>query len=188
MKPVLVFALSACGIALAQPHARADSVSYQLINQTELSFDYSLQLANMQGRHITSPSYLGKSTTSQMSVAPILGPGERSPWQSYQLGSWQQADGVAFNMLLPDGRRFGMKNVLAYHSCNIARNWGGTNVMFVLEHEDGGNSLQLIEYTPEGGHCTFGITEGYGPTLWDAPLAAAQASTPAPAGAASAPW
>lgn len=162
---LLLSMLAAAGIARL---AQAGTVSYQFINQTSLSFDYSLQLANVSDIFSSNRSYLGKNTPAELTRIPVFGPGQMSDMRSYEVASTPYRDGVSFNFMTEDGARYGLRPAFFFHTCNISRSTSGVNVQFVLVDRGSREEpkLVLIEYTPDGDTCEYRVTEGFGPVLW----------------------
>ena len=148
--------------------AQAGTVSYQFINRTSLSFDYSLQLANATATQFTNHSYLGKEIYPDLTSTPSIWPQQASPWQSYTPARWDQKDAVAFNMRTGNGTNYGLLAPFGYHACGIPSDADGVNMQFVLEDRGppGDPKLVLIEYTPDGNTCEFRVAQRVGPVLW----------------------
>ncbi|MDE2119157.1 MAG: hypothetical protein KGJ64_00545 [Betaproteobacteria bacterium] len=173
--------------------AHAGTVSYELINRTDLSFDYSLQLAHvLYFTSPTNPSYLGKSTFSQLTDTPSIGGQQVSSFQSYIPATAPRQDGVAFAMRTPDGKTYGMWPTLEGHTCEIPRDADGVNVQFVLLNRgrSGAQKLHLIEYTPDGGTCDFSVVPGGGTPLWNTflPHSESPATSSADSPVTHSPW
>lgn len=138
--------------------AHAGTVSYQLVNRTDLSFDYSLRMANLGFETVSHQSYLGKRSAAELSVTPSIGPRQASSWQSYQVAPWYDNDGVGFDMLTSDGRVYELHRDGSYALCDLPDGSQGVNVPVVLEQVAGSAALQLRVYTPDGDACVLQVT------------------------------
>lgn len=149
--------------------AHAGTVTFQFINKTPLSFDYSLQLANQDiGTGISNLVTVGKENVQRLTTTPSIGPQQASHWQSYQVSSHTGFDLIAFNMMTPDGQTYGLRRKTlkaSAHYCLVSNDFPGANMTIVLEQDPRDAGLKLREYTPDGDVCTFGVTQGYGPSL-----------------------
>ncbi|MDE2120890.1 MAG: hypothetical protein KGJ64_09360 [Betaproteobacteria bacterium] len=154
-------------VAAAGP-AHAGAVSFNFVNKTSLSFDYSLQLANGHKNQFLNVSTLGKATVQELTATPSIGPHQASHWQSYEVASSNDFDLIAFNMMTPDGRAYGLRwRVLKpdLHYCQVPAHASGVNMSIALEQDPQDGSLRLLEYTPDGDVCSFPVTAGFGPSV-----------------------
>ena len=157
------------GLSSLASLAHAGTARYEFHNESKMSFDYSLQLAQVEGSavYMSTASWLGKYRSDDLTQQPISTPGQISPENTYQIGGWKQDDGVAFSLLTADGRQFGLRKDTFHHTCNLYRNWDDVIVVFRFkERSDSQAPYQLIEELPDGSQCSFDVTEGYGPSLW----------------------
>ncbi len=157
------------GLSSLASLAHAGTARYEFHNESKMSFDYSLQLAQVEGSvvYMGTASWLGKYRSDDLTLEPIIAPSQISPENTYQIGGWKQADGVAFNLRTADGRQFGLRKDTFHHTCNLYRNWDDVMVVFTFkERSDTQAPYQLIEQLPDGSQCAFDVTEGYGPSLW----------------------
>ncbi|MDE2119156.1 MAG: hypothetical protein KGJ64_00540 [Betaproteobacteria bacterium] len=163
---VMLWTVAATGGAIP---VHAGTVSIQFVNRTNLSFDYSLQLANQFDTSLENRSFLGKNTVRDLGASPAIGPQQGSHWQSYEVSPPWGSDVISFNMLLPDGKAYGLRYKFPasrQHSCQIPADAHGVNVSIVLEQDRHDGELRLLEYSPDGDVCRFPVEEGFGPSLW----------------------
>lgn len=168
MQRLLLMLWAAVATCVSIP-AHAGTVSYQFVNKTNLSFDYSLQLANQFEELIRNASFLGKNTIRDLGTTPVIGPQQGSHWQSYEVAPSYGSDVISFNMLLPDGKAYGLRYKFPagrQHSCQIPADAHGVNVSIVLEQDPHDGELRLLEYSPDGDVCRFPVEQGFGPSLW----------------------
>ncbi len=163
MKQVVVLVLGSFCLVLAH----AGLVFCQFQNRTALSFEYSLQLAHVRGGSATARTFLGAYDTDQLQPLPDFRPGAQSLDRSYVIARGMKRDGVAFNMLTTTGEKFGLSRAQSVHDCALRAGWDGKRVVFVLQPAGGGGKgLELVEWLPDGSHCSFELEPGYGPSLW----------------------
>ncbi len=158
-------------LAQAATPAEAGAIHYRFYNATGLQFDYSLQLANRLGNDVSHGSFVGARDILALRTVPRIGPGQHSELGVYSIAPALRFDGVAFNMLLADGSRYGLRNETNYHYCTLAQSWEGASLNFTLHWKPGSEQteLQLVEHTPDSEDCLFDVTPGYGPSMWVGP-------------------
>ncbi len=176
MRTSLGALLSVCSFSLAH----AATLPFRFLNNTALSFDYSLQLANASQQGAPAHGvYLGKVSAARLSALPIIEPGGRSIVKDYEIAPGRGGDLVAFNLRTADGHRWGLRKLApgAQHTCSLSPDWDGEDLTFVLQpHGPDGRGLKLLELLPTHQSCSFAMTPGYGPSL--APEVFAEAPRP----------
>ena len=173
------------GLPLALPAgagsgAHAAQVQVQLFNATNLSFDYSLQMAHYRDEHATQRAYLGKQLTPWIGYEPILGPSAVSPFAVYVTTSpGEGSDAISLNLrgraqwseqtgwrYMPYGLR--ARILGGPHRCDVHAGGpihdGETILLDLRTHWFW--SYALHEILPNGDSCTFYLGEDFGPVVW----------------------
>lgn len=164
---LLLGAALAC-VACAAQADDAPTVSVGFVNNTQRSFDYSLQMASLKRPwyDIIDVVTLGKNSVYAITNQPIIGPGQHGGWTRYTYNTrFWTTDGISLNLQLPTTERYGMRAwpVVAPHTCNIPSSMDGGYVLLNL-HEDRLGIL-LYEQFSDGDVCSFDMTPDYGPAF-----------------------
>ncbi len=151
------------------------TVRYRFENQTRLRFDYTLQMGNTDSTYdlLGNPSFRGESSNRELTTKPGIGPGGRSGAAQYVIGNGFARDALAFSMLTPTGRRYGLGDGIRpeVRSCSLPRSAAGKQILVVLQPTRVGQGLELQVREPGGKGCTFGVEPGtFGPSLWLGPM------------------
>lgn len=167
--PALLGAALACLACTAQADD-APWVNVGFVNNTQRSFDYSLQMASLKRPwySVIDVVTLGKDSVHSITSQPIIGPAQHGGWTRYTYNTrFWTSDGISLNLQLPNTEEYGMRAwpIVAPHTCNIPSSMDGGYVLLNL-HEDRLGML-LYEQFSNGDVCSFDITSGYGPAFQD---------------------
>lgn len=186
----------ACALLAAAARAGAVDLHVILVNNARDGFDYSLQMANANGNDLRNRTFLGKETSREITDNPILMPGQAADSVHYL--STEPGDGaddaISMNLRVyyhddggPGSRSFhmdrGMMNKIfdRPHTCDLRAGGpvhDGETIVLAFS-ESMWTPYMLNEILPNGDSCTFYISRGFGPTLWERDSLAAPAAAAA---------